>query len=578
MTPPPGSPAALPSDGHRRPSTLDHTGLVVTHICEKGDTSMVYDFATLPVPTALQRSLATAFATQAAAGGPWRSVVTSQEVWRLLKIFTKFLAAQPHPTGDITDLSVATWNTWRISRPDTASGRRQITKIGALLRTHPDLPQQTHTATLKRIRSVDSTQAPYSGRELEAIRSAAAEMFEQAWWRVVDNNRHLRDWQAGRFSPDSTNARLGEALEHLARTGDVPLHPTFRRYGSRVLPDRYNRAVGGTDPESSWQRLFLTHVEIVSLAALMVISYGWNSTAIAELNVPDTTSDPGADGATIYRVELEKRRRRQPLRYETRNLTDWGTNSPGHLIGKAVQATAPARNLLAVHGTVSTRLMLWHVHSPLLVDDPTTMIRSGFDSESLRRWRIVTGLELNLRRLRRTVVVQHRRTPTQHSQDVHDSLYVLPDPATHDNAAPIITAGIDAAIEQARASVKATVTREEGDDGHDTATATCSDYHHSPFGAHGSPCRASFLLCLACPNAVVTPRHLPRLAYLHRAIDSLQDVLPAAVWDHDWREHHARLSALQEFSFTPTEWSDALGELDATDRTVIDALLRRELE
>jgi hypothetical protein len=68
--------------------------------------------------------------------------------------------------------------------------------------------------------------------------------------------------------------------------------------------------------------LYLTNGEVISLAALMVIAYGWNSTPIAELNLPDTAPEP-ENGPVIYRVELEKRRRHLPLRYETRNLTDW---------------------------------------------------------------------------------------------------------------------------------------------------------------------------------------------------------------------------------------------------------------
>jgi hypothetical protein len=56
----------------------------------------------------------------------------------------------------------------------------------------------------------------------------------------------------------------------------------------------------------------------------------------------------------------------------------------------------------------------------------------------------------------------------------------------------------------------------------DTATGTCLDFTNSPFGTPGQPCTASFLDCLACPNAVATRRHLPRLAWLHRALDELR--------------------------------------------------------
>lgn len=72
----------------------------------------------------------------------------------------------------------------------------------------------------------------------------------------------------------------------------------------------------------------------------------------------------------------------------------------------------------------------------------------------------------------------------------------------------------------------------------------CSDYARSPFGGQGVPCRASFLLCTAYPNAVITPRHPPRPAYLLHVLKELRSVLSPEVWDQDWREPSARLRDL----------------------------------
>src|SRR6266496_1123343 len=47
----------------------------------------------------------------------------------------------------------------------------------------------------------------------------------------------------------------------------------------------------------------------------------------------------------------------------------------------------------------------------------------------------------------------------------------------------------------------------------DTAVAACTDFEHSPFTPAG-PCAVSFLMCFACPNALATGRHLPRIIYL----------------------------------------------------------------
>ena len=92
------------------------------------------------------------------------------------------------------------------------------------------------------------------------------------------------------------------------------------------------------------------------------------------------------------------------------------------------------------------------------------------------------------------------------------------------------------------------------------------------------PCTASFLLCLACGNAIATRRHLPRLAYLQQALDELRAVLGPAVWDQDWREHHLRIRSLMNAHPTAAERTAALAEVTDTDRILIDRLLRRKLD
>lgn len=569
-----GTRAALPAGGHQRPAVLDDGGVIVVHVSEKGDQRALYDFSRLPVPAEFQRSLAALFARQAGPTGPWRSIPSSREAWRLLATFARWLSDLEAPPGDIDQISPATWSQWRVSRASNAMGDRQVGKVGALLRLDSRLPDATREATLKRVAKRDAAEVSYPPEQMEAIRQAATASFRAAWQRISGNRRHLEAWRDGQFSEGTRDWLLGHALDHLARTGDVPVY-IRESDGTRQIRGPVRDALGGSRSEFTWQRLYLDVAEVVSLAALMVISYGWNSTVVSELAVPEVLPDaPG--GPVTYRVELEKRRRHAPHRYETRNLADWGPSSPGRLITRAIEATAPARDLLAAHDAPSSRLLAWHVATPLLAADRTALIRLGFTDADNRQWRIATGQpELNLRRVRRTVTVLHRREPAQHSQDVHDSVYVLRDPAAREQAAPVIADGIADALAHARAVAEARTSRDDRDSGTDTATASCEDYTRSPFSPHGSPCRASFLLCLACPNAVITPRHLPRLACLHQALEALRAVLPAQIWDHDWREHHARLAHLKDSAFTPAEWTDALHAVSPADRATIDALLRR---
>src|SRR6185437_9504486 len=108
--------------------------------------------------------------------------------------------------------------------------------------------------------------------------------------------------------------------------------------------------------------------------------------------------------------------------------------------------------------------------------------------------------QVSLRWLRRTVQVLIRREPAQNSEQTHESAYVLRDPATLPEAEQVTAQGLTDAVSHARATVKMRMLL-------DTATGACLDFSNSPSGLPGL-CTASFLDCLACPNAVATRRHL----------------------------------------------------------------------
>jgi hypothetical protein len=128
-----------------------------------------------------------------------------------------------------------------------------------------------------------------------------------------------------------------------------------------------------------------------------------------------------------------------------------------------------------------------------------------------------------------------RRQPAQNSQQTHESAYVLRDPAALPEAEQVTARGLADAVSHARATMKmrmllgtrpvqpvagaAGLEQALADGALDTATGACLDFTNSPSGQPGQPCTASLLDSLACSNAVATRRHLPRLAWLHRALD-----------------------------------------------------------
>lgn len=565
-----GRAATLPAAAHLRRCDGAESRTVLVHIDEKGYRQAVYDFTKLPVSGAMQRSLAAIFADRLGPVGPWRQIATSHEIFGLLKTFARFLAALDAPPDDIAALTPAIWRAWVLGRPANALGAKQVSKVASFLRLDPRLPSETRNISLKPANRPEPTENAYTPEEFENITKCAALNFRAAWRRISENRRLLAAWRSDELTAGTDEWRIGEILDHLAGCGDVPFR--VKGNGQRDVHPAVARLLGGSTGEFTWRRLYLSNIEIVSLAVLLVAKHGWNSTTVAELRTPDTVAED--ERQVIYRIELEKRRRHPPHRYETRNLADWGPNSPGRLITRAVEASAAGRDLLSARGEPTDRLL---VSRNSRTRGGEIALQIGYDYNDIQRWVSMTGVRVNLRRVRRTVVIMHQKVPTQHSRDTHDQVYVLRDPATHKQAASVIVDGVSDAIDHARQVVRARIDRDENtsDSATDTVTANCSDYRHSPFSAHGSACRASFLLCLACPNAVVTPRHVPRLAYLHLILEQLRGVLDPGVWDHDWREHYRRLTDLRDTAFTPTEWADALRRLSAADRAVIDDLLRR---
>ncbi|MFG3227605.1 hypothetical protein ACGF07_22875 [Kitasatospora sp. NPDC048194] len=573
-----GRRAPLPEGEHHRRQPLEPGGVVVQHVAEDGVSKASYDFGQLAVGPRLQREFAEVFAAQAGPDGAWKTLPSSRESWLILLYFSRFLAEQDQVPESLGELAPEIWAAWRLSRMPNSTGSRQIRKVARLLRDHPAVPEETRRLMTRRVPKEKSTETAYSPEEFDEIKLTATRLFRPALHRIRANWQHLQDWKAGRFDEGSEDWLVGEALDHLVRTGDTPTY--IGKDGRRRPSFRHRNGLGGNSAEKTWMRLFLSTDEASALMVLIIAAYGWNATPVMELKVPAASPDAGGEGQVIYRVELEKRRRDQPARYETRNLTDWGADSPGRLITHAIEATAPARAALEHLGAPTDRLIVWRMAQwrDVYGESGAGMFDGNIHAHVWRNWRrqLGDGKTLNLRRLRKTVVIAHQRTPTQHSQDTHDGVYVLPDPRTHADAQPVITAGVEEAVAAAKASFTAQVTRAETDAASDTATASCSDYTHSPFGTPGLPCRASFLLCMACPNAVVTPRHLPRLSYLLQMLEELKAVLAADVWDQDWREHFERLRDLRKApDFTDTEWSDALNSVSAKDREVINQLLRK---
>lgn len=577
-----GRPAVLPPSDHRRPKALAPQGLVVFH-CNAAGRVKEYDFATLPVDEALQRSLAALFARRCVPQ-TWTTHRTSRGMWRQIVRFAEFLVEQPEHVRDLDDLSAAMVRRWRNSVV-MLNDKRPFTEVALLLHEDPRLQcGPVADELVRRFRRAQSATQSYSHDEFQLIKVAARRTFRAALARIEHNARHLHRWQQGEFVEDSPDWLVGHALSVLADTGSMPeytMKNARTKEGAHLLKKRYHGPLGGTRAEVTWQRLFLSRMEAAALGVLMMAEYGWNLSVIDGLAVPKASPDAGHDGRPTYRVALEKPRRGAGRYHESRNFTDDGAASAGRLITQALQATRFARALVEQMAPGTDRLIVWrtgnrgHVWVRGDRHPPVGDFRFGVSSFDASLWAQAQGLTGSpFRRGRRTVVALGRREPTQHSEQTFDRSYALVDKRVQAEAVEVIAAGAEDALGRAQKGVLVAELRDRPAVGDvETATADCADPASSPFATSPEDgCTASFLMCLACPNAHVHPGHHARLAHLHQALTNLRSVLPSKTWRRDWAEHHGRLEDLKTRLGDPL-WEQALSQLTDTDRGLVDHLL-----
>ncbi|NUR01567.1 MAG: hypothetical protein HOY79_35070 [Streptomyces sp.] len=590
---PTGRRAPLPPSDYRRREILDESGLVVRPVGQGGEDLGTYDYSMLPGSQTLRREVAAAFARHAKAH--WDSAQSCTSYDRSVRHFLRSMAAVEPPVGSLSELTPEVWNAWA----EAPGGYIRAKHMGVLLRQASGMPQAVVAQMSKRRRQVVARpKKSLSRTEMKRVRSAAAHTVRRAERRISGNLALLEHWRAGELDghPD---ARWGELLDHLARTGDLPRVPSG--FVRNWVQAECRRRLGAWSLQPAVTQLFPSVSEKAAAAVLLICHEGWNLSVLQKLTVPSQW--PNADGddphPAIHRVNTDKPRRAR-LRHSSSNLVDVGEDSPGEAMRQIIAMTEQARQTLALLGRPSD-LLLWSrgARHPMF-SNAAVGLRDAIDAWA-REALPDLPMGLNGRLLRHTAQVLHGR-PRHNTRAVQDQHYLRRDEQVIADSPDVVAAGLEDAVRHARATVQMRVIAAQGAHGHDdarviaeraglpldvarqvasgtldTAVGACEDVEHSPLSG-GSLCRVSFLLCFACPNALATARHLPRIVYLRQALESLRSVVLAAVWKADWEAHHRRVSDLLDQNTDPRQHPALLARLTGTERDLIDRLLERRLD
>ncbi|MFF3896872.1 hypothetical protein ACFYY3_27575 [Streptomyces sp. NPDC001812] len=529
----------------------------------------LFDFGTLTIAEPMQRSLARLFAERSHG---WTSHQTARQYWMALEVFARFVDSQSSALTDIDDLTPALMRQYREKEMKSASGRFRLQRVKGLLAEDTRLSSGPIADELaRRVKKMESRAQSFTETEFDKVKQIARQDFRAALLRIEENGRLLELWRSGALPQGSRQWRLGQILDILARTGHVPRH---RRPNGHYRP-KNSRLLGGEGPRCTWGRLFLQRRELISLGVLLMAEYGWNLSVIDRARAPQAHPDQGIDGAITYTIPVEKRKRGGGRWFSEENVTDDGADSKGRLVTEALSATRFARNLVAELSPGTDLLMVAHCkHAkpvPLAHDadrqPPVGPFVFGIHGNDAYAWARSKGLQgAPFRRGRRTVTVETRQ-PMQHSRATNDRHYVLPDPRTRQEATERFAEGATAAHTQAVQFI-AKLAEQPTPTDTQTATADCSGTEASPWPDGEGDCRASFLLCLACPQARVHPGHHPRLAHLQEQLSSLEFTSHG----DKWHEHFLRLQDLER-KVGEAIWTEARSRVSDIDRAIVEHLL-----
>ena len=538
--------------------------MTVTVCSEDGRDTYVLDLRTWPGPLGLRQETAEAYAVLTGPAGAWRSIATVTHSMRSIRAFLSW--CQQENLSTLAELTPAMWAQWRMhvnGRYAEATRFTVLRQVRAVLGAAPALPDKTRGVMLGRLGAGPRTrvQPAYTEAEFRALQRAAQGAVYASWRRITANHRlALRHSDMSLSQPERTRA----AALHALLTGGAPA----TREGWRTLGAW---AHGKPRPAIANRHLFLDVWEALACAVLLICHNGSNISTLARQVVASTGAGEG-EPLPVLTAQIDKPRRGPGGRHFAEVSVDDGEDSAGRAVSWVQQATEPARQALSGRGTPTDRLLVYVRFGGFFQRVP----KAGRDKAP---W-LPDRRPVNLAMLHRTYQTRINPAPTHNTRDTHVDSYLLVDGPTRAHAQADAAAGFDDAIGAARNQVRLRLLREDDVNDYirsgrgDTVVAACGDIHHHP--VTGTDCTESFLLCLACPNAVATPRHLPRLVLIHEALEQLRSAVDPADWRLRWQPHYLRLHGLLTAKTTPAQRRAALAASTTQDRRQVDALLRGE--
>ncbi|MFV0633366.1 hypothetical protein [Demequina sp.] len=333
--------------------------------------------------------------------------------------------------------------------------------------------------------------------------------------------------------------------------------------------------------------------EALAMITLVMCSEGWNLSDITTLRV--TSRAAGAGDEADYLTMSTSKPRRGPSRAHYTALFESGTEaSSASWVSLITRATHPIRESARLQGVTSDHLIIYAAKLGKPGDEAERRRVVGEVSwgapaayaarkRANETWVPASVSGLNFQVLHRTVETVINVGPINNTLSTFVNDYMRNNPEAMKAAQRVhaqgAQMGFDASAERFHLGITpiADASPEVLSGKSDTATVACQDITHNPIT--GAPCTESFMACLACPNAVVTRRHLPRLAYLWQALEDRRSAFTARVWE-SYRPHFLRLDGFlrTEVRFDDDDIKRTARTASRDDKSEVRRLLKGEYD
>lgn len=570
-------------------------GLTVNFTSDDNRQQKTFNFATLQCHPQIQTELAQAFSAAVGPLGTWRREASANGLWTVVRKTSSWLTTTRPTLTSLAHLSTADTrallNSMRLPSGDIPVGYARA------LFTHSGIVGDEVMRELARHRARNriANIEPYTEAEWRVISAALRGIIRRARGRITQHQQLVSAFRAGEFASTPRRDPLrctAEVLDHYLETGNIMLGPNGRpAWNTRIAGAHAGRAVKSL--------IHLTAGECWAFGALLVGLTGLNPSTVFDLPTPDfRATSPEEPGIVIANAVKFRRGPRAAMTvalaalptelhppgndHRPQRVLDTSLTTPFGVLAWLTELTAAARHLTNTNQAFVFYNGLTQTTRNLSIGAPKNSpaqrrnwLRHSLNDAATHNDLLVS---IDLRRLRRTHLVRHRR-PVAQTSAMH-MRYLLSMPSVTTESFQIVREALDEqvhhALDRRRMKVETSEEANHATSGQDTVLGECADFDHSPYD-DGNPCRQTFLTCLDCANARAFPRHLPfQLAVLNEMTAQRAHMTP-----QQWAlEYAGRVAQLQQITVEFSSAQQQLAHAAMTDqhRELASRLLRGELD